>query len=168
MGESSLAQRVGQPTVVGKDLLHLHRQTYPKFWRWSNAILDYAMLHGQLSTVFGWRIHVGADANPRSLRNFPMQANGAEILRLACCFLTEQGIKTCAPIHDAVLVEAPLNRLEHDTTIAQEAMAQASAIVLGGFRLRSEFKLIKYPDRYKDARGENIWKMVERILGGIR
>jgi hypothetical protein len=29
-------------------------------------------------------------ANGRSLRNFPMQANGAEMLRLACCLGTEK------------------------------------------------------------------------------
>ena len=26
-----------------------------------------------------------------------MQANGAEILRLACCYMTEAGIRVCAP-----------------------------------------------------------------------
>jgi hypothetical protein len=62
------------------------------------------MLHGTLHTVFGWCVHVGEAANPRSLRNFPMQANGAEMLRLACCLATECGIEVCAPIHDAVLI----------------------------------------------------------------
>jgi len=61
----------------------------------------------QLWTVFGWTIHTGAKVNPRSLRNFPMQGNGAEMLRLACCFATEQGIRVCAPVHDALLIEAP-------------------------------------------------------------
>ena len=57
-----------------------------------------------LHTVFGWHVHVGEQSNPRSLRNFPMQANGAEMLRLACCFATERGIEVCAPVHDAVLI----------------------------------------------------------------
>ena len=64
-----------------------------------------------MHTVFGWRVHVGPDANPRSLRNFPMQANGAEMLRLACCLATERGIEVCAPVHDALLICAPLDRL---------------------------------------------------------
>src|SRR3954464_13305113 len=57
---------------------------------------------------FGWPLHVGAAFNPRSLANFPMQANGAEMLRLACCLATERGIRVCAPVHDALLIEAPL------------------------------------------------------------
>jgi hypothetical protein len=60
-------------------------------------------------TVFGWPVRVGDRSNPRFLRNFPMQANGAEMLRVACCLGTERrGIEICAPIHDAVLICAPL------------------------------------------------------------
>src|SRR5262249_59241758 len=40
---------------------------------------------------FGWKVHVGPKANARSLANFPMQGNGAEMLRLACCLATERG-----------------------------------------------------------------------------
>jgi hypothetical protein len=37
------------------------------------------MLSGQLQTVFGWTLCVGSELNPRSLRNYPMEANGAEM-----------------------------------------------------------------------------------------
>src|SRR5262249_16778268 len=85
-----------------------------------------AMLTGALHTVFGWHIHVGENPNPRMLRNFPMQANGAEMLRLACCLATERGIEVCAPVHDAVLICAPLDRLEEDIAGMRAAMAQVS------------------------------------------
>ena len=108
MGALSLAARIGQPPIVARDLLQAHRETFRTFWRWNDAAVDYAILTGSLHTVFGWHIHMGEDPNPRSLRNFPMQANGAELLRLACCFATERGIQVCAPVHDAVLICAPL------------------------------------------------------------
>jgi DNA polymerase I-like protein with 3'-5' exonuclease and polymerase domains len=98
------------------------------------------MLYGWIQTVFGWRIHVGEISNTRSLANFPMQANGAEMLRLACCLATERGIKVCAPVHDAILIEALLPELDEAVEKVQLAMSQASAIVLSGFRLRSEDK----------------------------
>jgi hypothetical protein len=41
-----------------------------------------------------------------------MQGNGAEMLRIACIFLTEAGIRVCAPVHDALLIELPLVGLE--------------------------------------------------------
>ena len=62
--------------------------------------------------TFGWQIHTRDELNDRSLRNFPMQANGAEMLRIACILLTEAGIRVCAPVHDALLIEAPLDELD--------------------------------------------------------
>src|SRR5262249_45247249 len=89
MGAEALALRLGKPPVAARDLLRAHRQTYSTFWRWSDAAVDCAILTGALATVFGWRVHVSGETNPRALRNFPMQANGAEMLRLACCLATE-------------------------------------------------------------------------------
>jgi DNA polymerase I len=70
------------------------------------------MSQGALHTVFGWNIRIGENSNPGALRNFPMQANGAEMMRLACCLAAERGIEVCAPVHDALLICAPLERLE--------------------------------------------------------
>jgi hypothetical protein len=166
MEAESLGARIGQPIARARELLELHRRAYPRYWAWSDGVEHFAMLRLYLYTVFGWTIHVGADANPRSLRNFPMQANGAEMLRLACCLATEQGIRACAPVHDALLVEAPLADLEATVVATQKAMSDASAVVLNGFRLRSDVKIVRYPDRYMDPRGERMWNTVWKILGG--
>src|SRR5262249_36511737 len=150
--------------IVARDLLRAHRETYRQFWTWSDAAVDTAMLHGTLHTTFGWRIHVGANANPRSLRNFPMQANGAEMLRLACCIATERGIEVCAPVHDALLICAPLERLEADIAASRAAMAEASRAVLAGFELGTDVRVVRYPDRYMDARGRVMWDRVCSLL----
>jgi hypothetical protein len=167
MGEVSLANRIGQCVARARELLSLHRQTYPAYWRWSQAAIDRAMLLGDLHTVFGWKVHVAKEANARSLANFPMQANGAEMLRLACCLATERGIQVCAPIHDALLVEGPDGEIEDVVTRTQEAMGEASELVLSGFRLRSEAKTIRHPDRYSDERGRQMWDTVMGILDSL-
>ncbi len=164
MGADSLARRIGQPVIVARDLLRLHQTTYKKFWAWSNGAVDHALLKGSLWTVFGWTIHTGMDPNPRSLANFLMQANGAEMLRLACCLAVERGIKVCAPVHDALLIEAPLDELDGIVAATQTAMSDASAAVLSGFRLRSDAKIVRYPDRYMDERGTVMWDTVQSIL----
>jgi DNA polymerase I len=164
MGVESLAARIAQPPVVARELLQLHRETYGTFWRWSDAAVSYAMLHSRISTAFGWTLHVGAESNERSLRNFPMQANGAEMLRLACSYATESGIRVCAPVHDAVLIEAPLDQLTSVVQVTQGLMARASAEVLGRLELRSEAKLIRHPDRYADKRGEQMWATVWEVV----
>ena len=58
----NISLRIGQPTIVARELLRVHRETYRMFWRMVRWAVDYAMLMG-LQTVFGWRVQVGAVSN---------------------------------------------------------------------------------------------------------
>ena len=167
MGPEALGQRIGKPAVYGRDLLRLHRDTYSKYWEWSDRVEAHAMSEGHLRTVFGWTLRMGADPNLRSLRNFPCQGNGAEMLRLACCLASEQGVQIGATNHDALLVEGPVNSIEEIVAQTQAAMAKASAIVLDGFQLRSDAKIVRWPDRYMDERGREFWGRVMTQLSGM-
>ena len=166
MGEASLAARINQPVARARQLLALHRQTYRQFWKWSDSAIDEAVLGGRLWAGFGWQIHTRDEINDRSLRNFPMQANGAEMLRIACILLTEAGIHVCAPVHDALLIEAPLDELDEAIATAKALMGEASRIVLDGFELGSDVRAFRYPKRYMDKRGEVMWDTVMNLTGG--
>jgi hypothetical protein len=168
MKAGGLANRIGEPKIVADDLLLIHRQTFRTFWQWSDAAVDFAMTSGSLHSVHGWQVHSVDDCNPRMLANWPMQTNGAEMLRLACCLGIERGIEICAPVHDAVLICAPLDRLDADVATMQAAMAEASRIVLSGFELRTNAQVVRYPDRYCDERGEAMWARVMRLLARER
>jgi DNA polymerase I len=172
-GAYGLSKRIGEPQIVGRKLLQAFHETYRTFSHWSEAIINYAMSRGEIHTVFGWRQLMSCDPlrpqNPRSLRNFPMQANGAEMLRLACCLGIERGVQISAPVHDAVLIMAPLDRLDHDIGAMREAMAEASRAVLGGFELRTEVHIIRYPDRFMDEeRGRVMWDRVWELIARRR
>ena len=169
MGAESLANSINEPVQMGRELLANHKRTFPVFWKWSQGVQDFAQLQLKLWTVFGWNLKVGRDANPRSIANFPMQANGAEILRLACCYMVEAGIRVCAPIHDAVLIEAPLDILGEQITLVRELMARASRDVLEGFELNTDVEIFRYPARYCDAdRGKEFWEMVIEELDRLQ
>ena len=119
----------------------------------------------RVETVFGWPLHAGPDWNPRSVMNYPMQANGAEMLRLACCLTTERGIAVCAPVHDAILIQAPLGEIEPHLAAVQVCMREASRIVLGDvLELGSDAKVVRWPERYRDERGAVLWATVTRLL----
>lgn len=170
MGPESLAQKIGKPTAAAAELLTLHRRTYPQFWKWSQAAVDRATLTGQIRTVFGWPLRVGPSmdptrpaANPRALSNFPVQGNAAEMLRLACCLLVERGIGLCAPVHDAVMVEGPVDQIEEVVDQTRAAMAEASRVVLGGFEIGADVKIVRWPDRYVDDAGAAFWETVLRL-----
>ncbi len=164
LSEHGLSTKLAEP-ARGRDLLRLHRETFRQFWRWSDAVQDHAMSTGRLQTVFGWPVHVGPRPNPRSLRNFPMQSHGAEMLRLACCEATERGIAVCAPVHDAVLIEAAADGIDEAVAETQAVMRRAGEVVLGGFPLRSEAKVVRHPGRYRDPRGGGMWRLVCELCG---
>jgi DNA polymerase I len=169
MGAETLALRVGQPLIVARDLIRMHRQTYSKFWRWSDSAVDTAMLTGSLHTAFGWHIHVDANTKPRTLSNFPMQANGSDMMRIACILAIESGVEVCAPVHDALVICAPLDRLEDDIVKTRAAMAEASRLVLNGFELETDVTVTRHPDRYMDEdRGAVMWEKVMGLLAKRR
>lgn len=164
MGEESLARRIGQPEIMARQLLRKHREVYAVFWRWSDAVVAHGMGHGWLSTVFGWPLHVGKAANERMLRNYPMQANGADMLRIACCLATERGIAVCAPVHDALLIEAPADEIDAAVAQTQAAMIEASKAVLGGFALATDAKIVRHPERFMEDGGAEMWARVKFIV----
>ncbi|MCR9296907.1 MAG: DNA polymerase, partial [bacterium] len=161
MSEHGLAAKLNRPVAFARNLLRRHRETFPVFWRWSQQQVDTAMLTGSLQTVFGWPIHTFGGDNPRSLANFPMQGNGSEMLRLACSLATESGITVCCPVHDAILIEADGDAIEDTVEQTQEFMREAASVVLDGFRLESDAKVIRHPERYMDDnRGREMWDRV--------
>jgi DNA polymerase I len=166
MGPQSLAFRTGLSVIDAQDVLRKLAAAFPTFWDWAQHVIDVGILTGRLSTVFGWPIHVTDNARPTALRNFPMQANGAEMLRLACCLATEQGVAVAAPIHDALLVEGDAGEIGDVITSTRAAMAKASRDVLGGLEIGTDVSVVAYPDRYADPRGQAMWeRVIERLQG---
>ena len=169
MGAKSLAESISVPLEEAKHLLLLHRRTFSKFWRWSEGCVDYILTNKRIWTTFGWQLKLSGEINTRSLANFPMQANGAEMMRIAMIQLVKEGIEVCAPVHDAFLIEAPLENLEKSVHKAQEIMAEASRTVLKVMKLKTDAELISYPDRFIDQeRGGVFFDSVMEILQEIQ
>ena len=165
MEEHSLALRIDRHLLIARNLLRHHHEIFWRFWEWSDNRVRRAMFTNITYTVFGWRYHVTPNPKVRSIRNFPMQATAAEILRLAICLGVENGIEICCPVHDAVVILSPLDRLDSDIARMRSYMGQASELVLNGFKLRTEFVAVRYPDRYMDEeRGRPFWNVVMSLL----
>jgi DNA polymerase I len=161
----SLARRMDVAPIVAQELLDAHARAFPVFWKWIERVIDQVIRTREIHTAFGWSMHLAPDANIRAVMNFPMQGNGAEMLRLAACLAVERGIEVCMPVHDALLVHAPLDRLDHDIAVTKAAMTEASRIVLADqLELRVDTKIVRYPDRYMDKRGANMWATVMELL----
>jgi DNA polymerase I len=169
MTDRGIANRLGISLGEARRLLATSRRSYPDLWDWLISARDQAMLANEVSTMLGWTLRIGSNANPRSILNFPMQANAAEMMRLACCLATERGIEVCCPVHDALVVTAPIDRIDGDVAGTQAAMAEASRIVLDGFELGTEIDegaFVRYPARYidKDVGVQAMWDRMVRLI----
>ena len=108
---------------------------------------------------------VTRDTKPTTLQNFPMQANGAEMMRLAAALMTEAGLTVCAPVHDAFLIEAPATGIDEAVNHARHCLAEASQVVLGGFLLRCESQILTPIHRLVDPCQDPTWGRLRRVPG---
>lgn len=164
MGARSLARRLDGIEAGARQLLNLHQRTYQNFWAFSQRAQNAAFLHGEQRTLFGWKIRTSEQTSRQSAGNWPVQATGAEILRIACIEAHRSGLSICATVHDAILFETRQEGLQDAITQMEKVMAQASAAVLNGFELRADAKVVCAPDRYVDEDGQAMFDVVMDAL----
>jgi hypothetical protein len=184
MSYKTLAARLGVSDFEAHEMLNQHKEVFAQYWAWSDDWVQHSLQTGVMRTAFGWTCRTGiTEFNERMIRNWPIQATCADILRIACILATRHHIRLLAPVHDAVLIEAPAWRIEQDTRLMQELMRRASRIVLnkdsdGTHELRTDAVIVdstiteidtsgpfvRYPVRYRDARGDQIWAQVMKLL----
>ena len=164
LGARSLAVRTGISYSEAAEILARLRARFYRFEAYARSVLDHAGLELELSTPFGWIMRCSSGMNPRTIRNFPIQSTGAEILHMICILAERRRIKLVAPIHDALLAEGDLNQAEELSRELDRLMGDASAIVLRGYRLPTGSQIIRPGERYYDERGEAMWRTVTKLL----
>jgi len=167
MGARKLANRIGTTVGEAQQLLALHRKVYRGYWRWIHDVHTCHLVRHKLSTLFGWEMGTDMFSHYGTIINFPVQANAAEMLRVACCCLTEAGINVIAPVHDAVAIDAPLEVLEEEVGRAREIMRDVSTIFLDRLTLKTDVTYVRYPDRYIDKEGQVVWDSIHEKLADI-
>jgi len=166
MSAYGVAQAAKIHELEAKALLQKHRETYRKFWAWAENNKDRGLLGFKLETCFGWPIQVTAgDVKANTFLNWPMQAHGAEMMRIASILAVERGIKLCAPIHDALLIEAHVDQIDSEVVRLKECMSEASEAVLGeGKVCRVDADIVRHPDRYMDEHGQQMWDQIMGLM----
>ena len=158
--------------MEAEDLIRRHYNLYADFWQWSRRTIDTATLGLPLTTRCGWKLQYppfsGAVASPRTAQNFPVQATGAEMMRYAAIHATEAGLSVCCPVHDAFLIEAPIERIDCDVTLLTRIMGDASEAILEiGRRIEADVKIARWPDSYFEKRGLDLFNTLVGELEGI-
>jgi DNA polymerase-1 len=157
VSEFTLAPKLAVSQLAARAMIGQHHELFSTYWRWTEDWLAWALDHGIMWTNMDWQCVVGdVELKTRSIINWPVQSIGGDILRVSCIWATKRGLKLCAPIHDAILVEAPIDKIDRNVALLQKIMARASAIVLGGHTLCTDATIVRYPDHYSDSRGDEI------------
>jgi hypothetical protein len=164
LGFRSLAARTGLSPFEAGEILARLRARFCRFEDYTQNVLDYAGLNLEIGTPFGWWMQCPSGINPRTVRNFPMQSAGSEILHVACVLAERRGIEVVAPVHDAIMAECPADQVEELSAALDQVMGDAAAIVLRGYRLPTDRKIIQPGGRYTDDRGEAMWNTVTGLL----
>jgi DNA polymerase I len=168
MGVPSLAKGLNSHPLIASNIIERHRREFPRFWKWREDMVNEAMLHRGMHSVFGWPLRISTSPNKRTLYNFPMQSNGAEMLRLAAWRMCENGIVPCMLIHDGVLLEARnMEQVEH----AKQIMCAAGRDVCDGLEIGVDTdQELHNGARYRDKRpvAQKMWTTMMRTLQEIK
>jgi DNA polymerase I len=177
MGVPSLARGLDRHPLIASHIIELHKRTYPRYWEWKEERANAAMQDRQLETQFSWPLYLSHSPNRRTIYNFPMQGNGAEMLRLAASHMCEAGIIPSMLVHDAILLEADN---EEQIAHAVEIMKRAGSYVCDGFEIgvdveRMEIAPSNYVagsgrgGRFRDKRpmAEKMWATIMLALQEI-
>ncbi len=165
IGDEALAQNLGIPVPTARRLISSHKEAYPNFWRWREAVVDEVMSGGTLFTRYGWGRQMKPKDSANSIANFQVQAAGGEILRAAVIALVEAGHRVIAPVHDALLVEIDADGWQGELAKIQDLMSKAAEVVTGGLWVPTDVELVFHGENYVDDRGAEFWKIAAPVLG---
>ena len=172
MGASKLRRYIKRPRWQAAKFLLLHKDTFWKFWKWSDDFVNSAQLNGDAISGANWDL-IGHHEKEPTLANYPVQSTGAEILRQTCCMVVEAGIRLCAPVHDAIVVECQIGEVDQIVARVKWFMVQATRLVLndgsmlqvGGISgdIRVDHKTYAHPAHFDEGRDNPVWNLITRM-----
>jgi hypothetical protein len=188
-GPYLLAALAGISLVEAREIIARLKARFRKFDKYCGNIADHAGLNLVLFNEMGWSVRCPPGSPPRTIRNWPVQAAGSAIMRVASILAERRGIEIVAPIHDAFLAQCQVADAHAVSADLDRCMRDASAIVLQGPELPTSdddgMGLILPPHvdtrevpevfrevphifrgRYYDKRGAVMWREIHRLLPG--
>lgn len=165
----SLAYRANISIYHAAEILARLRSRFWKFERYVGNVLDYAGLRLELSTDFGWTVKCPPGTNPRTIRNWTIQAAGAEIMHNFSLLGERRGAGIVAPIHDAAIAVVPADAAEDGAALLDRCMRDGSATVLGGYELPTDAPVIlREGERFpvKNAAADT-WKLICDLISKV-
>jgi hypothetical protein len=167
MGVPSLAKGVNRHPLIAAGIIDLYARRHPAFWQGRLEAVQTAMLRRRIESSYGWPLHISHSPNQRSLLNFPMQSDGAEMLREAAVRLCNADIVPIMLVHDGILFEETDPRKIEGAT---EIMRAVGREVCDGIDVGVDLDWsTKNGLRYRDKRevAQKMWATIMDVLVSI-
>jgi DNA polymerase-1 len=169
MTKHGVAAATSKSLMWAADRLARYHASYPVNTQWRHDVVTQALFDERIVSVLGWPMAVHVDTRRRTLMNFPMQAGGADMMRLAAIAAYEAGIHICAPVHDAFWIAAPLSELD-DAIATMKGIMERAGREIPGIPIPVEIAaVVRWPQclgdvRKPDAKGQAMWNEVKSLL----
>ena len=155
LGVAALARNLGIPRWPAQNIIDQMIARYPVLNAWLDRIGVKAEHYIPITCTLGWSLAMtGKRGEERTFLNYPMQANGSELMRLVIVRASKLNLIGCA--HDSFMIEDTVDRIEQSVAELQNIMRQASRDLFGGFEIRADCDpvkdIVRYPDRFIDDR----------------
>jgi DNA polymerase family A len=177
LGAASLARNLGISKYQAERIINQMHVRYPVLNAWLGRVTTKAAHIVPIVCTLGWSLTAtGRPGEERTFLNFPMQANGSELMRLVIIYAGASGLRLIGCAHDSFLIEDTIEGIEGSVRKLREIMRKASRDLLGGFELRADCKpdrdIVRYPSRFIDKReledGMRHWnRLIALITAGV-
>jgi DNA polymerase family A len=185
MGMRTLAQYLQVSTTLAQQIHQSFRARYRKMYEYGRLTVVRGENLGCLRTRLDWRLQgytvidskrilaEGQKASNQltreSLRNWPVQAHAAEILRASVIFAVERGAKVVQTLHDAIWIEAKTEEIDYWAERVVEAMQDAGEAILPcplsePVRFRVDSKKVHFPEHWVENGSETLWQIIRDSL----
>ena len=168
MGVPSLARGLNRHPLIAAEVLWRFANRHPKFWNGRLAVVDAALNARRIESSYGWPLRISHSPNQRSILNFPMQSDGAEMLREATVRLCDAGIVPIMLVHDGILFdEEDPRKIEEAREIMRAVGREVCDRIDVGVDL--DWSTMQTGRRYRDKRplAVKMWADIIDILQSI-
>lgn len=153
--------------IKANEIFNWHKRTFSTYWAWNDKQIRLARNRGWIESIDGWTEWVSYKTKDTQLKNFPSQANGAVMLRIATKLIYEAWRKGEVPPllcsqHDAVYFNI-LASIEPVVTEKILNLLKISAIKTIAIEVKVDPKLYGMGNEYTpegfEKRHQELWEM---------
>jgi DNA polymerase-1 len=147
-------------------ILNWHKANFFEYWDWINDTVEKARIDGYLKSLDGWTYFVDKNVRNTQLLNFPMQANGAAMMRLAVINAAKMNtFDLVCTLHDALYANSEVQNKEKTIKEVVSCMDNACMELLdGAVKIRTDVSIYDEFTGYQDPRGQEMLQQVRNYI----